>query len=260
MATTTRHQSKMQPGQVAGTGNYNARFDELDSKLDKLLELNASTNTMLNNVVGRVDTLDAKTESIMADVHEQGLRLNSQEKRVSELEKKLQQANDYIDQLENRHRENNLRLLNAGEGEERNTPIPYLVKILAEKWNLELKEDDFEKAHRVGPLKDNAKRPRAIIFKLHHFQKKQLIWKQTRETPEGCDLKIVQDTSVQLRMKKAEYWPLREQLHLLDIKTYIKHPATLYVEDGETTMSFKSPDEAKREMKRKYPAINVQVE
>ena len=258
-STTTRNKAKMQE-QSKGTGNadnYNARFDELDTKLDKLLELHTTTNALLNTVVGRVDTLDLKTESIATDVHDQGVKLDAHEVRVSELEKKLQQATDYIDLLENKHREMNLKLLNAGEGSEKGmSMISFLVKTLEENWSLKLEEEDFEKAHRIGSIKDKAKYPRAIIFKLHHFQKRQLIWKQTREKRDGGNLKIVMDSSVLLRKKVAEYWPLREQLHQMKMKTYIKHPATLCVMDEEdVTMSFTSLDEAKQKLKEKHPSI-----
>lgn len=75
-----------------------------------------------------------------------------------------------------RHRKNNLRLLNVLEGDEKDLFLmicsfmpSYLVKTLAEKWNLKLKEEDFEKTHRIGPAKDTSKYSHAIIFKLHHF-------------------------------------------------------------------------------------------
>lgn len=252
-STTTRNKAKMLQTHAGGTGNgdnYNTRFDELDTKLDRLLELHSNTNALLNAVVGRVDTLDTKTDSIMADVHDQGVKLDAHEKRVSELEKKLQQATDYIDLLENKHREMNLKLLNAEEGFEKDmSMVSFLVQILEEKWSLKLKEEDIEKAHRIGTIKSNAKYPRAIIFKLHH-------WKQTREKREGCNLKIVMDSSALLRKKIAEFWPLREQLHQMNMKTYIKHPATRCVTDEENvTTSFTSFNEAKQKLKEKHPSM-----
>lgn len=240
-----------------GGPSYNARFDEIESELDKLLELNSSINTLLNAVVQRVDALDTRMETLMGEMHNQGVNLDSQEKRVLALEKKLQQATDYIDQLENRHCQNNLRLLNVLEREEKDmSMIIFLVKTFEEKWSLMLKEEDFERAHCVGPIKDNAKYPWAIIFRLHHYQEKLQILKLSRERQDGCNFRVVTDMSAQLRSRRTEFWPLREQLHRLKIKTYIRHPATLCVEDDGKVMSFSSLEEAKGELKRKHPSVN----
>ena len=247
----TRQQTKKE-----NVASYNARFDELETKLDKLLDLNTSMNTLLNSVVQRVDALDTRTEMLTGEIHEQGIKLNSQENRVSELEEKLQQAFEYIDQLENRHRQNNLKLLNVPEGEEKDmSMITFLIKIFEEKWGLKLKEEDFDRAHRVGPLRDNAQYPRAIIFKLHQYQKKLHILKVAKGRLNGSSLRVVTDISAQLRSKRAAFWPVREQLHRLNIKTFMRHPAILCVEDGGKMTSFKSLEEAKEELKRKYPSV-----
>ncbi|CAL8282526.1 unnamed protein product [Gadus morhua 'NCC'] len=48
----------------------------------------------------------------------------------------------------------------------------YLAKILSSLLSIPLKENDIEIAHRIGPLVKNVPRPRTVIFKLHHLQKK----------------------------------------------------------------------------------------
>lgn len=144
-------------------------------------------------------------EAQTGEMHNQGVKLDSQEKRVAELEDKLQQTMEYIDQLKNRHRQNNLRILNVPEKKEQDQPmIRFLIKLFEEKWSLTLKEEDFERAHRVGVIKVNAKYPWAIIFKLHHYHKKLEILKKTRGGQEGCNFKVVMDMSTQLCRKRAE--------------------------------------------------------
>ena len=116
-----------------------------------------------------------------------------------------------------------MRILNVPEKEEKDlSMIPSLIKLFEEKWSLTLKEEDFERAHHVGVIKDNTKYPRAIIFKLHHYQKKLEILKITRGSQVGCNFKVVTDMSIQLCRKRAELWLLREQLHRLNLKTYIR--------------------------------------
>ncbi|CAM4686592.1 unnamed protein product [Leuciscus chuanchicus] len=182
---------------VEATGlDYNARFDGIESKLNKLLQVNTSTNTLLDSAVKRIEALETRFESAMAEVHDYGVLVEAQ---------------------------------------------------------LELKEEDFERAHHVGAKRHDTGYPRAIIFKLHHYQKKLYIWKGTRRQIEGCNFKVVPDMSVAVREKRKAFWPLREQLHQIDIKTFLKFPATLYVEDGDLVNTFTSPEKARLELKKKYP-------
>lgn len=58
--------------------------------------------------------------------------------------------------------------------------------------------------------------------------------------------------SAAVREKRRAFWPLREQLHQIDIKTFLKFPVTLYVEDGDLVNTFTSPEKARLELKKKY--------
>lgn len=232
---------------------------EIDAKLDKILESNISTKHLLDTLLQRVNSLDEHVETLTGKTHDNEVGIEAQKTRVTELEKKLDQAMEYINQLENRNRQNNLRLLNVPEGqEEDNKMIPFLIDIFQQKWSLDLKEEDFERAHRVGIRKETAKHPRAIIFKLHHFQKKLEILKGSKKKSDGCVFRVVPDMSAQLRTRRAAFWALREQLHQQKIKTFFRGPATLCVDDGETVVNFGTLEEAKKELKRQYPTIKVE--
>ncbi|CAL1593144.1 unnamed protein product [Knipowitschia caucasica] len=236
--------------------DYNSRFDGLECKLNQLLQVNTDTNVLLNSALKRIEALEHILEATKAEVHEYTILVKTQESKVDALGKKLQDALEQIDQLENRHRQNNLRLLNVPEGYEKDLPLTsFLVKTLAERWNLKLTEEDFERAHRIGPVSDNARYPRAIIFKLHHFQKKLYIQRGAREPAEGGKLRIVPDMSSMVRARRRAFWPLREQLHQMNIKTFLRYPATLHIDEGGRATAFTSLEEAKLELTKKYPTI-----
>ena len=95
-----------------------AKLSDLTSKMDKLVDLTTANNILLNTVVKRVETLETKVETNAGTLHDTEVQLITQDKRITHLENKLKQAMDVIDQLENRHRQNNLRLLNVQEKEE----------------------------------------------------------------------------------------------------------------------------------------------
>lgn len=67
---------------------------------------------------------------------------------ITELEKKLHLAKDYIDQLENCHCQSNVRPLNVPELQENKG-----VQLLDKEWNVKLEEDHLESAHHLGPIK-----------------------------------------------------------------------------------------------------------
>lgn len=137
-------------------------------------------NTLSSSVAQQVDALDKKTETLMGNMHEQVVKQDSHQRCITELENKLQLAMDYIDQ--NRHSQHNLRLLNVPESLEGNVGmIGFLVKLLHKEWKVKVKEEDFENAPRLGPLKENVRFPCTIIFKMHHLQKKILTLKAVRE-------------------------------------------------------------------------------
>ena len=190
---TTRLQKRMEDAAAAAAGlDYSARFDALESKLNKLLDVNTSTNTLLDSAVKRIEALENKFERTLAEVHDCAVLVEEQENRAGALEKKLQEAMDRIEQLESRHRQNNLRLINVPEGNEKDLPMSsFLIKMLAERWNLKLKEDDFERAHRVGPMRESAKYPRAIILKCITTRRNCTFGEvpadqETAATPEWC--------------------------------------------------------------------------
>ena len=253
----TRQRKRMaEEASATAALDFNNRFDRLESKLNQLLEASASTNALLDSAVKRIVALEGKLESTKAEMHDYGVLTETQNQRTGALEKQLKDALDRIDQLENRHRLNNLRLLNVPEGEENDLRMSsFLIKTLEKKWKVQLKEEDIERAHRVGPKRDTAEYPRAIIFKLHHYQKKLYVWKETRGRLEDCNYKVVSDMSAAVRAKRRDFWPIREQLHQIGVKTFLKYPATLHVEEGGQVITFASVETAKIELQKKYPSL-----
>lgn len=247
-----------------------ARFDELENKLDKLLEMQKDTNILISSLVKRVDSLDHKMEVFTGEIHDHAGRLDNHQSSIKELEKKYNQALEFIDLLENRQREKNLRLLDVPEHSEKGTEmIPFLIKLLNEEWGLSLSEADVEKAHRLGAYKKNARHARGIIFRVQNIQTKHKILQavkvrrtQNASTEEDASAeeerrkyRIVPDISVQMRKRRDAFWPLRERLHKLNITTRVKYPAVLVVQEGEDILTFSTLQEAEEQLHTRFPSI-----
>lgn len=76
------------------TVSLGAKLADLTSKVDRLVDLTTANNILLNTVVKRVETLETKVETNAGALHDTGVKLNSQDKRISHLENKLKQAMD----------------------------------------------------------------------------------------------------------------------------------------------------------------------
>ena len=202
-----------------------ARFDELENKLDTLLEMHSTTNALITTLVTRVDSIEQKFESVSGDLHDQAIRIDNHQELIAKLQKNLDHAMEHIDTLENRQREKNLKLLAVAENLEDNSGlIPFLIQLLEIEWGIKLKSTDLEKAHRLGRLDKASRNPRPIIFSVSNFQTKLQILKDgTKRWANGREpskYRIVPDISQQLRKKRDAFWPLREQLHKLNYYYY----------------------------------------
>ena len=116
--------------------------------------------------------------------------------------------------------------------------------------------------HHRQPTNQQAKKPRAIIFRVQHFQTKLQITRaiKARQTSrfDGTNSKyrIIPDISAQLRKKHDAFWPLREKLHELNITIKMRHPAVLLVMIVDEELKFSTVHEAKLEFGKRYPSIS----
>lgn len=122
----------------------------------------------------KVESLDEKMESIVFDVHNQGVRIDTQEMRINSLERKL---TDLEDELENRIRRNNIHILNLPGEEEGDSLTDYLINLILEELGVEITSEDLEWCHRIGIKQKRPKYPHMVILKLWNYQTKVNILK-----------------------------------------------------------------------------------
>lgn len=131
----------------------------------------------------------------------------------------------------------------------------YLAETLSTSLGIQVEEVDIELAHRIGVERISAK-PRSIIMKLLHFQKRQDILNASRAakgfTINEHSVIITPDFSRRTQLRREEYWPLREKLHERGIKTRLKDPAMLRIWIDSEWQDFSSVQAATRKMKEKF--------
>uniref|UniRef100_H2ZTN0 L1 transposable element RRM domain-containing protein n=1 Tax=Latimeria chalumnae TaxID=7897 RepID=H2ZTN0_LATCH len=171
---------------------------------------------------------------------------------IKQLEQRLITAAERIEDLENRSRRNNIRIVGFPEGVEGGNPTKFLQSVLTEL--LDLSKDmplEIEQAHRaLGPHPTPGQCPRAFVIKLLRFptrelllrvakNKGQLKWEQHR-------ISLFPDWSRELQAKRQRFWEVRKMLCEKGVKYGLFYPAVLKVTHRGETQSFTDPGEVKK--------------
>lgn len=235
---------------VVSNANLTRKLDKLDALSKKMDKLNESVNS-----------IGAWLDSTAANLFEQTNKVAAQELVIEALGHKLEDAMSAIDNLENRSRRKNLRLLKLPEKSEvDNRMEASLATTLSSLLFISLEEHVLEIAHRIGSLVANS-RPRTMIFRLYHLQKKVSIVGAAKSNAlelsnfPSAKPRISEDLSVRLRKVRDQDWPLRQQLHKRDIKTRVQDLGFLLVWIDEELLKFRSLETAMDALKIKFPDL-----
>uniref|UniRef100_H3AT17 L1 transposable element RRM domain-containing protein n=1 Tax=Latimeria chalumnae TaxID=7897 RepID=H3AT17_LATCH len=217
-------------------------FNSIQAGLTNLHSEVSSINNKLDNITLRLDT----SERQIGDIEDWVYHLENVLSEVYRLREKC-------DDLENRTRRSNLRLIGLPEGIEGKDPILFLEKLLVEV----LGETTFpgrvevERAHRVlRPRPKEGEQPRIIIFKLLRFPDKMRILRRARElgqlTYQNQKIFFFPDVSAELQARRREFTEARRFCHSLRLPFSLLHPAKLRVSFKEGPKFFIDPEEAIR--------------
>lgn len=214
---------------------------------ESVATLHSSVKELTETVNGVQDRLEA-TESLAGDNF---AALNTLEKRIQALEKQNKLLLDRVDDLENRSRRNNLRILNVPEGSEKGqSTIQFVSQMLMEvigEGTLD-KPPELERAHRsLGEKPPAGQPPRPFVVCFNRFQEKETILRWARaHKPEfnGSELRFFPDMSANVAKKRAAFKGVKQLLWEKKIRFHLRYPALLRVHLNDETLDFATPKEA----------------
>nr|XP_014349720.1 PREDICTED: uncharacterized protein LOC106705277 [Latimeria chalumnae] len=220
-----------------------------------------------------VTALQESMEKIQSQAKRNAERINSAEQRTSTLEdtitslKETQKKKNRIienitaklDDLENRSRHNNLRIVGLPERVEGRDTTSFVQKLLADLLNNEL-DPVGERAHRsLRPKLGPNEKSRTIILKmLKSLDKEKLVIaarKKGQLEYRGQKFYIFQDFLADLLRRRAEYNDLWSKLQTAQIQYGILYPAKLRIMYEGQKNVFGSPGEAEKELRKLIPKI-----
>lgn len=202
--------------------------------------------TQLSQVVS---TNECRLGEVFQDVSELKTQYDS-------LQKSYLQLNNKVDDLENRSRRCNLRVLGIPEAVKGPDLFNFLQVTLPELLCIQeiCAGLVVERAHRLGPAHAAPdSRPRVVIFKSLNFIHKEAIWSASRKHKDlrwnGSRIFIFQDYSAEVTRARKEFSPLCSRMVKDGRKFALLFPARLRLFDGSTPKDFTSVADAEAFLK-----------
>lgn len=214
----------------------------MEEKLSRFSETLDKISTTLENHSTRITAAEQRVSDVEDEVTGLG-------KRLLEAEKKIALLANCVDDLENRSRRDNIRIINLKEGMEGTNPIHFFETWLPSFLGLDKRPNritriKMDRAHRsLGPRQGT--RPRPVIIKLHNSSDKQRIMAAVKAAPvlehDGLRITFSQDFSSVVREKRRAFNEVCRALIERGIRFNMRFPATLMLKHRGAKHTFTSP-------------------
>ncbi len=224
-------------------------------------------NSMKADMASQFETVLSAVQDIKNQVTECFRRITQAEERISQtedsvstlqsttnaLEKKITALTWKIDDLENRSRCSNLRLLGLPEKSEGNDACTFLESWLPEALDMEplRKPLAIERAHRIGYMRNTAadakSTPRVMIVKFLDYRDKERVMRAARAKKDvlfqNHRIMFFPDLSAELNKQRRQFDEVKKKLRAKGLVYGFIFPARLRVTVNGQAHVFQSPSE-----------------
>lgn len=213
--------------------------NDFGSKFDGVLTAIHEIKSDFKDFSGRLVQAENRIGDVEDEIAGEKTKIAALEKRVSELTSK-------VDDLENRSRRSNLRLVNLPEKIEKGNAAAFLENWLPTVLGPETFPAPLiiERAHRL-PGAPHSSAPRVMIMKFLNFQDKSRVMQAARKKGkimfEGHQVMFFQDISTELHKKRKRFDDVKQRLRDLRIEYGFVYPAKLRLFHGGKPHVFADP-------------------
>lgn len=218
-------------------------------KSELVSELRASISEV-KSVIATHTTQIADIETSLTDADKRLLVL---EHKCSQLEASNSSLRLKLDDLENRGRRKNLRVIGIPEDSEKGRPSEFMSTFFEAVFGAGKlsRAPVIERAHRsLAPKPQPNQRPRPMIVRFHHFPIKEEILRHSRSQTQlrykGSPIRIYPDLSADLARQRGEFGGVKTQLFKAGVKFRHLYPNRLIINFQGAQREFASPAEANR--------------
>ncbi|KAM4051814.1 uncharacterized protein ACNLHF_026078 [Anomaloglossus baeobatrachus] len=257
--------SNVEKGDNLRAADENTDPGRAEPTLSDVLAAVNTCNNMLATLNIQMGGIKMDISSIRHELQGVNVRVGALEDRVSATEDKLPPLTRdlgraihnisllraKVDDLENRSRRSNLRLVGVPEKAEGNNPVAFFEMWLPKTLGMDLFSPFFtiERAHRVPtrPPPPGAP-PRPILLKLLHFRDRDTALRRAREIKDlaidGHKVSLYPDFSTEIQQRRAQFIDVKKRLRQLQISYSMLYPTRLRVVADGGTKFFDTPKDA----------------
>lgn len=229
-----------------------ARLDVIDGALSEIKVSVTSMESSLSSLSSRVTDLEKRMEEVEERVSAAEDSNGTRDSSTAAMEKTVKQLQLKIDDLENRGRRKNLKIINLPEKSEGNTPLadflqtllPTLVGLPADYPPLEI-----ERAHRaLAPAPAPDKPPRSVLVRFLRFSQREAVLRaalKKRDINHGdSKLRFYPDLSAEVLRRRREFDAVGKALARYNKYRGFAYPARLRcLHEGQIRL-FDTPESA----------------
>uniref|UniRef100_A0A3Q3WCU9 L1 transposable element RRM domain-containing protein n=1 Tax=Mola mola TaxID=94237 RepID=A0A3Q3WCU9_MOLML len=154
------------------------------------------------------------------------------EKNIEKCDKRLETLWTRVEDLENRSRRNNIRIVGLKEGKEETGKVAqYVERILSKGLGLTGSGFEIERAHRsLAPMPNPNEPPRTIMVHFLRSSARDRVLRVVKEKRgivwEGCKLSFFEDLTRELAEKRKAFNSVKRRLHELNVRHRLVYPET----------------------------------
>ncbi|KAI4881460.1 hypothetical protein NFI96_000609 [Prochilodus magdalenae] len=242
-----------QPNLAQDISNIYAALQQISGDMSSLAEVKRSTASIegkLSSLITRISEVEKRVEFLEGTERE--LRENAIANPPA-TKSELDTLREKIEDMENRSRRNNVRIVGIPEGHEAGNMIQFLDEVIPKVLNIESAgtRPEIERAHRaLAPRLAPGGRPRAILVRFLRSGDRDYILRtaRTRERKElqweGNRVLFFPDFSRATQQKREQFKECKKALHERSVPFAMMYPATLRIQTKEGPKRFDSPKEA----------------
>lgn len=215
-------------------------------------------NTALGPISASLENIRKTTDSHGQRIQDLEHNLSDYSDRIVELERCTKTLKDdnmrllaKTEDLENRSRRSNLRVVGIPEKMEGRDPVAFMSAFFAEVLGSEFFPTPpiLDRAHRIGPTpaEGGSNRARVVIVRFHYYRDKERVARRRGDqlSFRGHRVFIFQDHSASAARKKAAFNGVKAKLHDKKVEFGIQMPAArLWITHNGERVFFDSPEKA----------------
>ena len=140
----------------------------IENQVKELFILNEETKNAQIKVTESLEFFSNKFDELEREHKKKNEKIKELEETIDNLTEKNKSLTSDVDELEQYSRRNCLLLHGVQENENENTD-DIVLKTMSEELDIEIKENDLDRTHRIGNRNRKDGKPQAIIVKFTHY-------------------------------------------------------------------------------------------